>query len=818
MGSNDFGDLGIGVQGKVPPKDFHVVQMDALVVRSIVAGQRHVLVLLESGEVIGWGASRHGQLGNTVEKPCVNLPTNIPVGTGVVSIAAGHHHTVFLHQSGEVTGWGSNRKHQLNCLSAIRNAGGVHCTWNGSYVVTSDGYIHSTGNSIHGQLGRELEGHTRVQLPGHGLVQIACGSEHVLAVLRGKDGQFEVWGWGWNEHGNIGTGATEDVRLPQKLCSFDSHRPSIDKPTQIDALHLATMSTRRKLGKRSFTGNHSLLPAAGPAPTPFAPRLPTYTFLKWTFGRGSVIWKIWPAVLLHTAFAATIVYTWYATGETIEIPNAMLTVLGVVIGFVISYRASSGYDRYWMGRSAWSDVIRNSRTMGRLIWYHIPPRLTPGPGERSAHEYAKVMAEKRMALDLIEAYAVSLKHHLRGELGIYYDDLYNLVRPLHDFTDPNVPRPTIASAVPPTPPPAAPPPLSIPTPPPAAESASSSAISASTAQPSKPNKLTKRPPNPSQVSIHQPLLPAQDHRIAHQDSVMRRVNPDIVPFAGVISAVTGWFRGFWKENKADMDGHRQRDRSSRMRTWSGPIHPHGLAELEEFQKGENLPEEVLRCLSEWISVLEERGTVPGASLGSILGGIQAFEVSLTTLEHILTTPLPFVYSVHIRHVVWIYLFLLPFQLVGMFQWHTVPAVMVGSFVYLGFVAAGEEIEQPFGYDDNDLDLDMFCRDIIRQDILCLKQARCLNAWFPPTANIIQPNTEGLLSPPDAHPPAEGSVSTLATAYGGNMYRASLASLSDSVDENGEMPDEEDDTETEAEAEAEAQPNGGTSEGKLVDVS
>jgi len=37
-----------------------------------------------------------------------------------------------------------------------------------------------------------------------------------------------------------------------------------------------------------------------------------------------------------------------------------------------------------------------------------------------------------MALDLIEAFSVALKHHLRGEKGIYYEDLYSLVKPLHE--------------------------------------------------------------------------------------------------------------------------------------------------------------------------------------------------------------------------------------------------------------------------------------------------------------------------------------------------------------------------------------------------
>jgi predicted membrane chloride channel (bestrophin family) len=67
------------------------------------------------------------------------------------------------------------------------------------------------------------------------------------------------------------------------------------------------------------------------------------------------------------------------------------------------------YDRYWLGRGYWSDIVRNSRTLSRLIWFHVPARLSPktpeevqsGQPQRSAQEVNKVMAEKRMALDLI---------------------------------------------------------------------------------------------------------------------------------------------------------------------------------------------------------------------------------------------------------------------------------------------------------------------------------------------------------------------------------------------------------------------------------
>jgi putative membrane protein len=68
----------------------------------------------------------------------------------------------------------------------------------------------------------------------------------------------------------------------------------------------------------------------------------------------------------------------------------------------------SGYDRYWMGRIAWSDIIKNSRTLSRLIWFHVPLRTkaaspTDATDTNAAETAKQVMAEKRVALDLIEA-------------------------------------------------------------------------------------------------------------------------------------------------------------------------------------------------------------------------------------------------------------------------------------------------------------------------------------------------------------------------------------------------------------------------------
>ena len=47
-----------------------------------------------------------------------------------------------------------------------------------------------------------------------------------------------------------------------------------------------------------------------------------------------------------------------------------LSSLGTVLGFVISYRTTSSFERYNEGRRLWSQIILNTRTFARLVWFH----------------------------------------------------------------------------------------------------------------------------------------------------------------------------------------------------------------------------------------------------------------------------------------------------------------------------------------------------------------------------------------------------------------------------------------------------------------
>src|SRR5271169_1418573 len=61
--------------------------------------------------------------------------------------------------------------------------------------------------------------------------------------------------------------------------------------------------------------------------------------------------------------------------------------------------------------------------------------------------------------------------------------------------------------------------------------------------------------------------------------------------------------------------------------------------------------------------------------------------------------------------VWVFCILLPFQLVQLFGWVTIPASMITAYILFGLLNISYQIENPFGYDINDLDLDRYCRGL-----------------------------------------------------------------------------------------------------------
>jgi putative membrane protein len=77
------------------------------------------------------------------------------------------------------------------------------------------------------------------------------------------------------------------------------------------------------------------------------------------------------------------------------------------------------------------------------------------------------------------------------------------------------------------------------------------------------------------------------------------------------------------------------------------------------------------------------------------------------------------YNIHLKQTLVLYLVSLPFQLVNTCNWATIPIVAIGSFILYGVENIGHEIENPFGYDENDLKLDEFV-DKLKMEFLQIR--------------------------------------------------------------------------------------------------
>ncbi len=117
---------------------------------------------------------------------------------------------------------------------------------------------------------------------------------------------------------------------------------------------------------------------------------------------GSVIPTILTRVLCCGAFGLLIsVLAFY------KIPVAAKSLAGVVpsivLGLLLVFRTNTAYERFWEGRKAWGSIVNNIRNLARLIWIAVS-ELAPVHRE-----------EKEQALNLLVAFAIATKLHLRSQ-------------------------------------------------------------------------------------------------------------------------------------------------------------------------------------------------------------------------------------------------------------------------------------------------------------------------------------------------------------------------------------------------------------------
>jgi putative membrane protein len=96
------------------------------------------------------------------------------------------------------------------------------------------------------------------------------------------------------------------------------------------------------------------------------------------------------------------------------------------------------------------------------------------------------------------------------------------------------------------------------------------------------------------------------------------------------------------------------------------------------------------------------------AMDSTLSSIVAIGIGC---ERIKTTPIPFSYTLLLHRTAYVYCFLLPFGLVDTIGFMTPVVVALVAYTFFGLDQLGDEIEEPFGLQENDLPLDAMCRTI-----------------------------------------------------------------------------------------------------------
>ncbi|KAF0560054.1 UPF0187-domain-containing protein [Gigaspora margarita] len=136
---------------------------------------------------------------------------------------------------------------------------------------------------------------------------------------------------------------------------------------------------------------------------------------------------------------------------------------------------------------------------------------------------------------------------------------------------------------------------------------------------------------------------------------------------------------------------------------------------------------------------EEKDKPSKVNYDKLRDGILTLTECLSGLEKV-DRSIPFAYSTLLSVTTWIFSLSLSFQLVADLQWVTVPIVFFSTLFLFGIIELAKEIENPFGIDVHDLDLDKFCEDIWRdtkfimtdneKDIktFCNKELECIKKF------------------------------------------------------------------------------------------
>ncbi|KAG5339698.1 RCBT1 protein, partial [Acromyrmex heyeri] len=217
-GHNGYGELGIGASNQVVTKPILVTMpiLEGLGMKRVVdiaCGSHHSIALTEDGEVYAWGQNNCGQLGSSISTNQVTprQVNSVLGGKKVVCISCGQTSTMVVIENGEVYGFGNNGVGQLGIgnyanqtspwqVGSLRGIVIVKvvCGYAHTLALTDEGKLYVWGGNSYGQLGIGNKTNSckpvMVEHEMGRVSDIAAMHYNHISIAVGEGGRVYMWG------------------------------------------------------------------------------------------------------------------------------------------------------------------------------------------------------------------------------------------------------------------------------------------------------------------------------------------------------------------------------------------------------------------------------------------------------------------------------------------------------------------------------------------------------------------------------------------------------------------------------------------------
>ncbi len=131
----------------------------------------------------------------------------------------------------------------------------------------------------------------------------------------------------------------------------------------------------------------------------------------------------------------------------------------------------------------------------------------------------------------------------------------------------------------------------------------------------------------------------------------------------------------------------------------------GLEDIRELRKAKHVPNMIALKLHEKVQEYHKDGKINGEQLINLNKDLTEFLNILGACERIRFTPIPYSYIMFLKKFIFTYTLTLPLGLSYDFSYWTVPIATFVLYIFGSLELLAEEIEEPFGLDNNDISTD-----------------------------------------------------------------------------------------------------------------